>query len=58
MFCVAAELAALAEGGPAIHTEIDAAAAQLESRADAIEARASEIADQIGDAVPVFYGAG
>ena len=58
MFCVAAELAALAEAAPAIRTEIDAAAAHLERRAEAIQARAAEIADAVGDAVPVFYGAG
>ncbi len=43
---------------PAIRTEIDAAASHLESRADAIGARAKELADQLGDAVPVVYGAG
>ena len=58
MFCVAAELASLAEAAPGIRTEIDAAASHLESRADAIGARAKELADQLGDAVPVFYGAG
>ncbi len=58
MFCVATELAALAEAAPAIHTEIDGAAAHLERRSEAIQARAAEIAELIGDAVPVFYGAG
>jgi glucose/mannose-6-phosphate isomerase len=57
MFCAAAELAALAGSAEAIHTEIDAAAAHLTDRADALSARAAEIAEQIGDAVPVFYGA-
>ena len=58
MFCVATELATLAEAAPAIRTEIDGAASHLESRAEAIQARAAEIADLVGDAVPVFYGAG
>ncbi|MDP9189771.1 MAG: bifunctional phosphoglucose/phosphomannose isomerase, partial [Actinomycetota bacterium] len=58
MFCVAAELASLAQAAPGIRTEIDAAAAQLESRAGAIAARAAELAEQLGDAVPVVYGAG
>ena len=52
MFCVAAELAALAGPRPAIRTEIDAAAAHLEARAEAIPARAAEIAGAVGDAVP------
>lgn len=58
MFCVAAELAALAEAAPAIHTEIDAAAEHLSQRAGAIAVRASELASTLGDAVPVVYGAG
>jgi glucose/mannose-6-phosphate isomerase len=56
MFCVAAELAALALAGPRIHTEIDAAASHLgEAFADA-EERAREIATQLGDATPVIHG--
>lgn len=58
MFCVATELAAIAGAAPTIHTEIDAAAAHLDQRSEAIGVRAEEIADQIGDSVPVFYGAG
>jgi glucose/mannose-6-phosphate isomerase len=57
MFCAAAELAALAGGSQAIHTEIDAAAAHLTERTDALMARAAEMAEQIGEAMPVFYGA-
>jgi len=56
MFCVAAELAALALAGPRIHTEIDAAASHLGSSFSAAETRASEIAAQIGDATPVIFG--
>ena len=40
MFCVAAELAALALAGPRIHTEIDAAASHLGRAFEATEARA------------------
>jgi glucose/mannose-6-phosphate isomerase len=57
MFCVAAELAVLALAAPRIHTEIDAAAAQLEERSGAIAERALEVAEAIGDAVPVIHGA-
>lgn len=58
MFCVAAELASLAEAALPIRTEIDAAASHLENRSESILARAADIAGLIGDAVPVFYGAG
>ncbi|MGH2923978.1 MAG: SIS domain-containing protein, partial [Solirubrobacterales bacterium] len=57
MFCAAAELAALAGAAPRIHTEIDAAAAHLGERSDALAERALALADAIGDAVPVIYGA-
>jgi glucose/mannose-6-phosphate isomerase len=57
MFCVAAELAALAGAGPRIHTEIDTAAAHLSERAEAVAGRALEIAEAIGDSLPVIYGA-
>ena len=53
MFCVAAELAALALAGPRIHTEIDAAASHLGEAFEAAHARANELAEQIGDATPV-----
>src|SRR5262245_22153310 len=56
MFCVAAELAALAGAGPRIHTEIDAAASHLAEKLEAAEAQAAEIAAQIGPATPVIYG--
>jgi glucose/mannose-6-phosphate isomerase len=57
MFCVAAELAALTEAAEPIRTEIDGAAALLEQMRDSISDRAAAIADAIGDAVPVIYGA-
>ena len=56
MFCVAAELAALALAGPRIHTEIDAAASHLGRAFEAAEDRARELAAEIGDATPVIYG--
>jgi glucose/mannose-6-phosphate isomerase len=56
MFCVAAELAALALAGPRIHTEIDAAASRLGESFSAAEARARELAAEIGEAIPVVHG--
>jgi glucose/mannose-6-phosphate isomerase len=56
MFCVAAELAALALAGPRIHTEIDTAASHLGEAFGAAEKRATEIAAQVADAVPVIFG--
>jgi glucose/mannose-6-phosphate isomerase len=56
MFCVAAELAALALAGPRLHTEIDAAASHLGESFEAGLARAAELSAQIGDAIPVVYG--
>jgi len=56
MFCVAAELAALALAGPRIHTEIDAAASHLGEAFAAAEERAREIATELGDAIPVIHG--
>ena len=56
MFCVAAELAALALAGPRINTEIDAAASRLGETFGATESRARELAAAIGDATPVVYG--
>jgi glucose/mannose-6-phosphate isomerase len=58
MFCVAAELAALALAGPRLHTEIDAAASHLGSAFEAAAARARELAEQIGAATPVINGSG
>ncbi|HSK49033.1 MAG TPA: bifunctional phosphoglucose/phosphomannose isomerase [Solirubrobacterales bacterium] len=58
MFVAAAEVAALAGIAPRIHIEIDTAAAFLADQAEALRARAAEIAAEIGEAVPVIYGAG
>jgi glucose/mannose-6-phosphate isomerase len=56
MLCVALELAVLALAAPRISTEIDAAASHLEQRIEPLTARARELADRIGEAVPVIYG--
>ena len=56
MFCVAAELAALALAGPRIHTEIDAAASHLGNAFEAAHTQARELAEQIGPATPVVHG--
>ena len=55
-FTVACEIAALIGATPGVRTEIDTAAAQLEEQRNAIVAEAAEIADQIGDALPLIYG--
>jgi glucose/mannose-6-phosphate isomerase len=55
-FTVACEIAALIGATPGVRTEIDTAAAQLEEQRDAIVAEAAEIAEQIGDALPLIYG--
>ena len=57
MLVIAAEAAALAGVAPRIHTELDAAAAFLSDRSDALRARTGEIAAALGDAVPIVYGA-
>ena len=57
MFAVAAEAAGLAEAGPRLHTEIDAAAAFLEGEREGLRARAAEIAARLEGTVPVVYGA-
>ncbi|HEX5610914.1 MAG TPA: bifunctional phosphoglucose/phosphomannose isomerase [Solirubrobacterales bacterium] len=57
MVTVVAEIAALSGVAPRVHTEIDAAAAFLSERSAALQARAAEIAEQLGSAVPVVYGA-
>jgi glucose/mannose-6-phosphate isomerase len=57
MFAVAAEVAALAEAAPRIHTEIDSAAAHLESSREQLQTLADEIAGRIEGSVPVVYGA-
>jgi len=57
MFCVAAEVAVLALAAPRLHSEIDTAASHLEERTGAITAQAAELAEEIGDAIPIIYGA-
>jgi glucose/mannose-6-phosphate isomerase len=57
MFAVAAEVAALAGVAPRIHTEIDAAAAFLESERDSLRFRAGEIGGLLAGKVPVVHGA-
>jgi glucose/mannose-6-phosphate isomerase len=57
MFTVVAEVAALCGAAPRIHTEIDAAAAFLSEQAEALQARAAEVAARLEGAVPVVYGA-
>jgi glucose/mannose-6-phosphate isomerase len=58
MFVAAAEAAALAGVAPRVHTEIDTGAAFLEHESERLQARAREIADELGDAAPVvIYGA-
>ena len=56
MFAVAAEAATLIDAAPAIHTQIDGAAAWLEASRDGLIQRAAEIAQEIEGAVPVIYG--
>lgn len=56
MFAVAAEVAALVGAAPAIRTEIDSAAAQLEQARDGLLERAGEIAEQLEGTVPLVYG--
>lgn len=58
MLCVALELTALALAAPSIRTEIDAATAHLEQRTTALEVQAAELAERIGESVPVIYGSG
>ncbi len=55
-FTVACEVAALIGAAPGMRTEIDTAAAHLESSRDRIVAQAAEVADRIGDALPLIYG--
>ncbi|MGN6254148.1 MAG: bifunctional phosphoglucose/phosphomannose isomerase [Solirubrobacterales bacterium] len=56
MFAAAAEVAALAGVAPRIRTEVDAAAAFLGERLEALKARAAEVAGQLGDGPAVIYG--
>ncbi len=56
MVVVAAEIAALAEVAPRIHTEIDAAAAFLTEQSESLQQQAREIAALVAGAIPVIYG--
>jgi glucose/mannose-6-phosphate isomerase len=55
-FAITCEIAALVGAAPAMRTEIDIAAAHLEQRRDSLLARAAEIAESVGDSVPLVYG--
>jgi glucose/mannose-6-phosphate isomerase len=55
-FTVACEVAALTGVASGMRTEIDAAAAYLESQRDALLGRAAEIAERIRGTVPLIYG--
>ncbi len=57
MFAVATEVAALAAAAPRVHTEIDAAAAFLETESAALQARAAGIAAELDGAFPIVHGA-
>ncbi|MBA3867289.1 MAG: bifunctional phosphoglucose/phosphomannose isomerase [Solirubrobacterales bacterium] len=57
MFAIATEVAALCGAAPRVHTEIDAAAAFLGERSDALQARAAELAAELEGKIPVLYGA-
>jgi len=57
MLTVAAEVAGLAGIAPSVHTEIDAAAAFLESESETLRTRAAEIAKALEGALPIVYGA-
>ena len=57
-FAIAAEVAALVGSGPAIRMEIDSSAAHLEAAKLKLLEKAAELADAIGDSVPLVYGCG
>ena len=57
-FAIAAEVAALTAAGPAIRTEIDSSAAHLEAAKPELLRKAGELADAIGDSIPLVYGCG
>lgn len=57
-FAIAAEVAALVGAGESLRTEIDSSAAHLESSRDHLLEQAGELADRIGDSVPLIYGCG
>ena len=56
LVCVA-EVAALAGVAPRVHTEIDAAAGFLSEQSSDLQARAAEIAEQLGESIPIVIGA-
>jgi glucose/mannose-6-phosphate isomerase len=55
-FTVACEIAALIGATSGVRTQIDTAAAHLEEARDGLVAEAGEIAQRIGDALPLIYG--
>ena len=57
MVVIAAEVAALSGIAPRLHTEIDAAAAFLETEREELRFRAGEIAGLLAGTAPVVYGA-
>jgi glucose/mannose-6-phosphate isomerase len=56
MVVIALEVAALADVAPGLRAELDSTAAHLEPAREGLAARSAEIADAIGDAIPVIYG--
>jgi glucose/mannose-6-phosphate isomerase len=56
MFTVAAEAAVLYAGSDPLRTEIDTAAAHLESSRDPLHERAKELAARLEGSIPVVYG--
>ncbi len=57
-FAIAAEVAALVGAGESLRTEIDSSAAHLEASRDRLLEQAAELAERIGDSVPLLYGCG
>ena len=57
MLVCATEVAGLAGAGPRIRTELDTAAAFLESHVQELQTRANEIAARLDGTLPVVYGA-
>lgn len=58
MLVVAAEVAALSGAAPSLRGEVEAAAAFLGGRTEALRARAAEVAGPLEGAAPVIHGAG
>jgi glucose/mannose-6-phosphate isomerase len=56
MFGAACEVAALAGVAPRLREEIEAAAAHLEDRREAIAARSLELVERLGEGAAVIYG--